>query len=569
MKITGGATVSDAGVYVAYGDMTIGANGALVSAGDINVLQNGGVNVVQTGVSVISAGVTLSGGLRVMNTGLQVAGGMTVLQQQVSVLNNGGVTVAGSGLVINPYVNAILKTDLGMHVTQGMTISSKGVSIFNNGGISISAGGLVVSRGGATIAQGGLAVTNGLTVTVFGINIPAGGASIYDGLSVTGGMTLFGDAGMFLDSCQLKVAGYGGLTVYNPSPGPAASGIKGGLAVTNSGMTVAGGGLAVAAGGIAVKDTGLAVLGIGGTASITAAGIVYVTGGATVSGSGLYVSGGVTHMNGLSVSGGLSVADVGVLIPDASVFDIKKNGLVVTEDGVLVYSGLAVSTGISVMSLGLNVVTGGLTINAQISRGLVVDSGGLTVSQIGMTVQQHGVIVYDGGVQCVNAGGVALSVTGRTWLESPAIVFSDKRLKTNIEAVINPLSKVRRLRGVYFDWINTNSRDRHADAAAESTTANDNLDTISNSSAETMGTTEKAELQTFMHRETGIVMDDRRHLGMLAQDVAQVFPEAVASMQGGRYLGVNYLELIPLLVEAVRELDVITAAMLQELTAPK
>ena len=47
---------------------------------------------------------------------------------------------------------------------------------------------------------------------------------------------------------------------------------------------------------------------------------------------------------------------------------------------------------------------------------------------------------------------------------------------------------------------------------------------------------------------------DRTHYGFLAQDVQKLFPELVHE-DGTGYLGVDYMELIPLLVQAVQELS--------------
>jgi len=102
-----------------------------------------------------------------------------------------------------------------------------------------------------------------------------------------------------------------------------------------------------------------------------------------------------------------------------------------------------------------------------------------------------------------------------TWIS-----YSDRRLKKNIAPVMNSLQKVKKLRGVYFDW---------AQADAE-----------------------------------GQALDGRRHLGFIAQDVQQAVPEAVSELANGKYLGVDYPALIPLLLEAIKELESNLAAMEQD-----
>lgn len=52
-----------------------------------------------------------------------------------------------------------------------------------------------------------------------------------------------------------------------------------------------------------------------------------------------------------------------------------------------------------------------------------------------------------------------------------------------------------------------------------------------------------------------MTFDDKRHVGVLAQDVQAVLPEAVSSPEDEGYLSVSYSSLIPLLIEAVKALD--------------
>jgi hypothetical protein len=84
-------------------------------------------------------------------------------------------------------------------------------------------------------------------------------------------------------------------------------------------------------------------------------------------------------------------------------------------------------------------------------------------------------------------------------------LFSDERAKTNIRPIDNALSQVARLRGVAFDW--------KADAA---------------------------------RRQSG------GRLGLIAQEVQQVVPEAVTMSEHG--VGLSYSAFVPLLIEAVKEL---------------
>ena len=60
--------------------------------------------------------------------------------------------------------------------------------------------------------------------------------------------------------------------------------------------------------------------------------------------------------------------------------------------------------------------------------------------------------------------------------------------------------------------------------------------------------------------------DNERYVGVLAQDVAEVLPEAVRTAQDGS-LAVNYNGLVGLLVEAVKEQQVALAARDKDLAA--
>jgi hypothetical protein len=90
----------------------------------------------------------------------------------------------------------------------------------------------------------------------------------------------------------------------------------------------------------------------------------------------------------------------------------------------------------------------------------------------------------------------------------PLTQVSDARAKRNVEPVEDALDTVRELEGVEFEW---------DDSAAPTPD------------------------------------DDDRHVGFLAQDVAEVLPEAVAKHASG-YEGTADAAFTPLLVEAVKEL---------------
>jgi hypothetical protein len=85
---------------------------------------------------------------------------------------------------------------------------------------------------------------------------------------------------------------------------------------------------------------------------------------------------------------------------------------------------------------------------------------------------------------------------------------SDKRLKKDISELENSLEKISRLRGVSYRWIDE-------------------------------------------EKEPGV------QLGLIAQEVRKIFPEVVVEVESGeeKMLTMNYMGLIPVLVEAIKELN--------------
>ncbi len=102
---------------------------------------------------------------------------------------------------------------------------------------------------------------------------------------------------------------------------------------------------------------------------------------------------------------------------------------------------------------------------------------------------------------------------------------SDARLKTNIRDVKNDaISKLNTLHPIQFQWKQVD------DVVTEDTVV--------------IKTPHFSEDMDF----------NKSHYGLVAQDVQKLFPELVEE-SGDGYLSVNYIELIPLLIQAVQELS--------------
>jgi Chaperone of endosialidase len=104
-------------------------------------------------------------------------------------------------------------------------------------------------------------------------------------------------------------------------------------------------------------------------------------------------------------------------------------------------------------------------------------------------------------------GAFAFSIFGSLWVNGTTYA-SDARFKQNIAPIASPLEKLLRLNGVEYE----------------------------------MKTSEFAKNHFTPGRQTGLI----------AQEVEKVVPEAVSENNG--YKGVDYARLVPLLIEAIKEL---------------
>jgi hypothetical protein len=136
------------------------------------------------------------------------------------------------------------------------------------------------------------------------------------------------------------------------------------------------------------------------------------------------------------------------------------------------------------------------------------------------TLSVFDIVGATGAVRINNSlgvGTVGSSVQGeiRATNNITAYYSSDRRLKENIEKLSNALEKLNKINGVSFDW-------------------ND-------------------EFISKRGGEDGYFV--RKHdVGVIAQEVEEILPEIVATREDG-YKAVNYEKLVPLLIEAIKELS--------------
>ncbi len=109
-----------------------------------------------------------------------------------------------------------------------------------------------------------------------------------------------------------------------------------------------------------------------------------------------------------------------------------------------------------------------------------------------------------GVADSVTASSYGLYVTGAIYSTADVVAYSDRRAKENIVTVDNALDKVSELRGVYY-----NKKDSD---------------------------------------------DDKRQVGVIAQEVKEVLPEVVTYDKDNDQYGVDYGKINGLLIEAIKDL---------------
>ena len=113
------------------------------------------------------------------------------------------------------------------------------------------------------------------------------------------------------------------------------------------------------------------------------------------------------------------------------------------------------------------------------------------------------------------SGGPVTATTITASGDITAFSGSDKRLKTNIIKIENALDKVNKISGITYDW------------------------------------TEEALKSRKMEEEA---FGRRREAGVIAQEIEEVLPEVVIDRDDG-YKAVRYEKLVPLLIEAIKEMS--------------
>ena len=250
----------------------------------------------------------------------------------------------------------------------------------------------------------------------------------------------------------------------------------------------------------AAAGTGISLSAGTGSITITNSGVTSNIAGTGISVSG--ATGGVTITNtgvtsavagsGISLSGGTGAVT------------ITNSGITAATAG----SGISItgSGSITIANSGVTSITG--TTNQVVAS---AGTGGVTLS-LPQSINTTSNVQFNSLGIGTAASGTAGEI--RATDNVTAYYSSDERLKTNITKIDGALEKISQIDGVIYDWNETYLKDH-------------------------------GNVDGYFVRE--------RNSGVIAQQVEKVFPNVVADRADG-YKAVRYELLVPLLIEAIKEL---------------
>jgi hypothetical protein len=225
----------------------------------------------------------------------------------------------------------------------------------------------------------------------------------------------------------------------------------------------------------------------------------------------------------LMIGASANIGYVDILPGNTQVLRVRSTGLVTlgaesTTDGRLQIRGSGVADAITTYGVILdrgtkiawtdtgNSSTGEFIYSQQSSPyGVTIHSGGNNAISCPNT--SHVYINYEAGTCSIGSTSFSTSyklyVTGQIYATSDITAYSDKRKKENITTIDNALDKVSALRGVFYNRIDDESK--------------------------------------------------KRNLGVIAQEVLEIVPEAVSYAPDTDEYGVRYGNMVGLLIEAIKE----------------
>ncbi|MDZ7878502.1 MAG: tail fiber domain-containing protein [Saprospiraceae bacterium] len=164
---------------------------------------------------------------------------------------------------------------------------------------------------------------------------------------------------------------------------------------------------------------------------------------------------------------------------------------------------------------------------------------------------KNGVYITTGGqgnfeVARFNSWG-SLEVRGSV-IANSSTYSSDERLKKNIKSLLNALQVIKKLRGISYDW--------KTDKEDELLTSLQSVRTTDDKGAR--------DLEKSKKEAKDRIKESTDQIGFSAQEVQTVLPQLVKTSSIGM-LSVNYVSVIPVLVEGIKEQQIIIDAQAVEI----
>lgn len=186
---------------------------------------------------------------------------------------------------------------------------------------------------------------------------------------------------------------------------------------------------------------------------------------------------------------------------------------------------------------------------------------GLYITCTGRPVQS--ISTFDGTANYVvayfNTSDNAFRFNVPVYTNLGVLVTSDKRFKKNIKGIDNAMASLKKLNGVSFDYKLSDEQQSDTQSInVEKRGDEQNAVSAQNSAGLTASTKSELTEKELVYEEEMKQYDKLRaeaaknHLGLIAQEVQSVFPELVKEDTAG-YLYVDYIGLIPVIIEALKE----------------
>ena len=458
--------------------------------------------------------------------------------ERVRILSSGNVGIGTIGpterLEVNGTVKATLFSGSGASLTSvpaGQLSGTIPSAVLGNSSLFIGTTSVALNRASADLAIAGITSITGRTGGSLTIESPAAATGSSQSITITTG-----------NATQAAAVNSGGLNIYtgnvtdaagtgagfiNIKPGTSGGGISFGSALNLSAgdvfTTGSSGGTATLAGGKNTVTSGTAI-----------GGAVYVTGGAvstvnaiTKNTGSVYIDGGGSGASGAITYGSVFIGNQsnGVTYGTTHV-TIGKSGTEVRLPGVGTSGFVKLSTNGALIQ--------DTSTYAATNQTMFIGTTSVAINRASASLALTGITSIDGSAATFtsttqnsqfNSIGVGTAGSGTAGeiraTNNITAYYSDERLKTNLGNIDNALDKVSQLNGFYHE---------------------------ANELAQSLG------------------YEKIREVGVSAQEVQRVLPEVVAAAPiSDEYLTVRYERIVPLLIEAIKELKAELDAIKREM----